>query len=246
MANKKKMVGVMVPHWEYGLGGDTPRGSDVLDFAKNAESLGMDSIWVVDHLVMDQGEYASFVGIEPIPEGWAGAKVGMWECWSIASALSVATTRVKIGTLVSCTGFRNPALLARIADTVDELSGGRLTVGLGAGYHKSEYDAFGFPFDHRIGRFEEALQIIKPLLRGSQVTFDGDFYRANGAQLHPKGPTENGPPLLIGASKGSPRMHRLVAQYADEWNCWMVEQTSVKKYQDLYNGIIGACEKTWA
>src|SRR5574338_590889 len=94
-----------------------------------------------------------------------------------SAALAAATSRVEIGPLVSCTSFRNPALLAKIAATVDEISGGRLILGLGAGWHEPEYRAFGYPFDHRVGRFEEQVAIIVPLLRGEMVTFEGRYHR---------------------------------------------------------------------
>jgi alkanesulfonate monooxygenase SsuD/methylene tetrahydromethanopterin reductase-like flavin-dependent oxidoreductase (luciferase family) len=134
----------------------------------------------------------------------------------LLAALAAVTSRVELGPLVSCTGFRNPALLAKMADTVDEISGGRLVVGLGAGWNGPEYRAFGFPSDHRVDRFEEALQIIVPLLHEGHVDFQGRYEQARGAELRPRGPRPGGPPILIGA-KG-PRMLRLAATYADLWN----------------------------
>jgi alkanesulfonate monooxygenase SsuD/methylene tetrahydromethanopterin reductase-like flavin-dependent oxidoreductase (luciferase family) len=126
------------------------------------------------------------------------------------------TNRVEIGPLVSCTGFRNPALLAKIADTVDEISDGRLILGLGAGWHEPEYLAFGYPYDHRVSRFEEALKIIAGLLRDGEVDFEGKYYQARECELRPRGPREQGPPILLGTT--GPRMLRLTAQYADIWN----------------------------
>jgi alkanesulfonate monooxygenase SsuD/methylene tetrahydromethanopterin reductase-like flavin-dependent oxidoreductase (luciferase family) len=117
---------------------------------------------------------------------------------------------------VACTSFREPALLAKMADTLDEVSGGRLLLGLGAGYHVPEYTAFGFPHDHLAGRFEEALQIIVPLLKGETVTFHGTYYQVDESELRPRGPRPGGPPIWIGA-KG-PRMLQLVARYADAYN----------------------------
>jgi len=121
-----------------------------------------------------------------------------------------------LGVLVACTAFRSPALLAKMADTVDEISGGRLIVGLGAGWNGPEDRAFGSPIDHRVDRFEEALQIIVPLLRTGQVDFAGRYYQARGCELRPRGPRPGGPPIMFGA-KG-PRMLRLAATYADLWN----------------------------
>ncbi len=114
------------------------------------------------------------------------------------------------------TKFRNPAILAKMAATLDAISGGRLILGLGAGWHAPEFEAFGIPFDHRVDRFEEALQIIVPLLHTGQVDFQGRYYRTPNCELRPRGPRASGPQILIGAA--GPRMLRLAARYADAWN----------------------------
>jgi alkanesulfonate monooxygenase SsuD/methylene tetrahydromethanopterin reductase-like flavin-dependent oxidoreductase (luciferase family) len=144
---------------------------------------------------------------------------GQWECWSVLTALAAVTRRVELGTLVLCTGFRNPALLAKTADTVEEISGGRLILGLGAGWNEREHAAFGYPFDHRASRFEEALTIIHGLLREGRIDFAGRFYAARECELRPRGPRPAGPPILIG-TRGE-RMLRLTARYADLWNVWL-------------------------
>ncbi|HEV8697191.1 MAG TPA: LLM class flavin-dependent oxidoreductase [Candidatus Limnocylindrales bacterium] len=141
---------------------------------------------------------------------------GIWECWTILAALAEATHRVELGTLVLAMPFRNPAILAKLATALDEVSGGRLVLGVGAGWNEPEYQAFGLPFDHRVDRFEEALQILKPLLREGRVDLDGAYYQARDAEDLPRGPRADGPPLMIGAE--GPRMLRLTAQYADQWN----------------------------
>ncbi len=193
-------VGLNLPTVEGALGGKTARWADLLAFARRAEALGFDSLWVPDHLLVT----------------WQERTQGIWECWSLLAALAAVTSRVELGPLVSSTGFRNPALLAKMADTVDEISGGRLIVGLGAGWSGPEDRAFGYPSDHRVDRFAEALQIIVPLLRAGHVDFAGQYYQVRDCQLRPRGPRPGGPPILIGA-KG-PRMLRLVATYADLWN----------------------------
>lgn len=132
------------------------------------------------------------------------------------AALAACTQKVELGTLVACNSFRNPALLAKMAHTVDEISGGRLVLGVGAGWNQPEYDAFGFPFDHRVDRFEEALQIIRPLLKEGHVDFAGKYYTARNCEITPRSPRPEGPPLMIGAF--GPRMLRLAAQYADIYN----------------------------
>jgi probable F420-dependent oxidoreductase len=188
------------------------RWSNLRAIARYAESVGFDSLWVADHLLFPQ----SGLG-EPAP--------GRRECWSIVAALAAVTSRIELGTLVVCTSFRNPALLAKMADTVDEISDGRLILGLGAGWYEPEYQAFGFPFDHRLGRFEEALQIIHGLLHGRAIDFEGQYYRARDLELRPRGLRPGGPPILIGARADRPRSLRLTAQYADYWNTTQVYDT---------------------
>jgi alkanesulfonate monooxygenase SsuD/methylene tetrahydromethanopterin reductase-like flavin-dependent oxidoreductase (luciferase family) len=170
--------------------------------AQQAEADGFDSIWLADHLFYRYPE-------EPTR--------GMWECWTMLSALAEATERVEIGPLVLCNSLRNPAILAKMATTVDEVSDGRFILGIGAGWNEPEYEAFGLPFDHRVDRLEEALQIIRPLLKEGRVDFDGKYYQARDCEIAPRGPRPDGPPLIVGSETG-PRMLRLTAQYADLWN----------------------------
>ena len=181
--------------------------AELREMARLAEAIGFDTLWVADHLLFRHSPPVI------IPDG---KTYGVWECWTLLSALAVATERVTLGPLVACTSFRNPALLAKMADTLDEVSGGRLILGLGAGWHEPEYEAFGFPFDHRAGRFEEALRIIVPLLREGRVAFEGQYFDARDCELRPRGPRPNGPPIWIGASQ--PRMMGLVARFADAYN----------------------------
>ena len=177
-------------------------------------------------------------------ENLKGVKRGAWECFTTAAALATATERVEIGTLVANTGYRNPALLARMADTIDELSDGRLILGLGAGDMASEHRAYGYPYERRVSRFEEALQIVRPMLRGESVSFEGEFYQTESAELLPKGVRAEGPPLLIGVLSGGPRMRRLVSQYADHWNAWMAYTDSrPEAYVEPADIMAAACEK---
>jgi len=177
------------------------RYAEVREMAAAAEAAGFDSIWLYDHLLYRSPGQPTR---------------GIWECWTMLSALAEATARVEIGTLVLCNQFRNPAILAKMAATVDEVSGGRLILGIGAGWNEPEFQAFGIPFDHRVGRFEEALQILAPLLRTGHVDFSGMYYQARDCEITPRGPRAQGPPLLIAGS--GPRMLRLTAQHADLWN----------------------------
>jgi alkanesulfonate monooxygenase SsuD/methylene tetrahydromethanopterin reductase-like flavin-dependent oxidoreductase (luciferase family) len=171
------------------------------EFALQAEQAGFDSLWLYDHLLYR-------------PEG--EPTIGIWECWTFLSALAEATHKVELGTLVACNSFRNPALLAKMAITLDEVSDGRLILGLGAGWNKAEYEAFGYPFDHRVSRFEEALQIIRPLLKDGYVDFDGQYYQAHNCEIRPIGRRSHRVPLMVGCE--GKRMLRLTAKYADLWN----------------------------
>ena len=213
-------LGCLLPTWTGAMDGITPRARDVVSLAQSAEAAGFDSVWLSDHLYFEPYTDFRVVGVEFPPE-FAGVRLGAWDCWSLAAAVAVSTRRVEIGTLVSNAGFRNPALLAKMVDTIDDLSDGRVILGLGAGDFELEHRAFGYPFDHRIARFEEALPIIKGLLAGERVTFSGEYHRTDGAQLLPRGPRPSGPPLMIGVLEGKPRMSRLTAQYAEQWNCML-------------------------
>lgn len=174
---------------------------ELRELAQRFEAAGFDSLWLMDHLLAR-------------PDG--EATVGYWEAGALLPALAEATDRIEIGTLVLCAPFRNPVVLAKMAMTIDEISSGRFVLGLGAGWHKPEFDAAGLPFDHRVGRFEEALKIIQPLLKQGQVEFEGQYHRALRSEIAPVGPRPQGPPILIGGS--GPRMLRLTAQFADMWN----------------------------
>jgi alkanesulfonate monooxygenase SsuD/methylene tetrahydromethanopterin reductase-like flavin-dependent oxidoreductase (luciferase family) len=198
-------VGVVLPCAEGTMVGATPRWADLLAMAQRAEAVGFDSVWVPDHLLF-----------RPLSEG--APPLGIWECWSVLAALAAATQRLELGTLVLCAGFRNPALLAKMADTVDEISAGRLILGLGAGWNELEHRAFGYPFDHRVGRFAEALPLVRALLREGGADVAGAYHQAQGAELRPRGPRPGGPPLLVGSI--GERMLRLTARYADGWNAW--------------------------
>ena len=190
--------------------------------AQMAEKEGFDSIWLADHL------FYRNVG---------GQTRGIWECWTMLAALAEATRHLEIGTLVTCTSFRNPAILAKMATTVDEVSHGRLTLGIGAGWNEPEYQAFGLPFDHRVDRFEEALQILKPMLREGRVDFAGRHYQARNCEDVPRGPRPEGPPLMIGSE--GPRMLKLTAQYADFWNTGYMGKPETM--QERFPKIEAAC-----
>jgi probable F420-dependent oxidoreductase len=194
-------IGVQLPEVEREV-----RWPELLDMTRAVEDLGYDSIWVGEHLLYRWPDRA--------PRG-------PWEAWAMLAAIAASTSRVEFGPLVACTAFHNPAVLAKRADTIDEISGGRLVLGLGAGWNETEFRAFGVPFDHRIARFEEAFTIIRSLLRDGTVDFEGTWYSARDCELLPRGPRPAGPPLMIGSI--GERMLRIAAPHVDSWNAWYAD-----------------------
>ena len=189
-------VGVQLPEVEREIS-----WVEIRDLARTAEAVGFDSIWYGDHLLYRDELY----GVR-----------GPWETWSSLAALAEATERVSLGPLVASTSFHAPAMLAKKAATVDEISGGRLILGLGAGWNQTEYDGFGFPFDHRVDRFEEAFTIIRTLLTEGYIDFEGLYYTVRGGELAPK--ARPGIPLLIGSN--GPRMLAITLPHVAMWNSW--------------------------
>ncbi|MGH2473744.1 MAG: LLM class flavin-dependent oxidoreductase [Candidatus Limnocylindrales bacterium] len=195
--NRPLKVGIQLPEVEREV-----RWPELLDMTRAIEDLGYDSVWVGEHLLYR----------------WPDRPArGPWEAWASLAAIAATTTRIELGPLVACTNFHNPALLAKQAATIDEISDGRLILGLGAGWNETEFDAFGYPFDHRIDRFEESFMIIRTLLQDGAIDFDGRFYRARDCELLPR-PRPGGPPLMIG-SRG-PRMLRISLPHVQAWNVW--------------------------
>ncbi len=219
---RRMKIGIVLDISEGSFEGRTPTFRDLQTMAQAAEQTGLDSLWLADHLIYRFPEQE---------------ELAPWEAFTMLSALAAVTTRIELGTMVACTSFRPPALLAKMADTLDEISHGRFILGLGAGWHQPEYEAFGYPFDHLAGRFEEALQIIVPLLREGHVDFKGQYYQVNNCVLRPRGPSKNGPSILIGAKR--PRMLQLVARYADEWNTAWHSDPAV--FQERYEQLRTAC-----
>jgi alkanesulfonate monooxygenase SsuD/methylene tetrahydromethanopterin reductase-like flavin-dependent oxidoreductase (luciferase family) len=197
-------VGIMLPESEREMAGETARWSDFLAMGKAIEDLEFDSLWFCDHLLM------KVPGNEP---------QGAWEAMSMLAAFAAVTERIELAPFVAATAYRNPALTAKIAETIDEISGGRFTLAIGSGWAEPEYHAFGFPYDHRASRFEEAIQIISSLLKTGKADFQGEYYSAQECELRPRGPRPNGIPLMVGTFTGE-RMMRITARYADHWNVW--------------------------
>jgi probable F420-dependent oxidoreductase len=199
-------VGLNLPHSDGQMAGRTPRWTDILAMARAGEAMGFDGVWISDHIGFGD------------PEGdWRGS----WESWTLLTAVAASTERVTLGTYVTCAPFRNPALLAKMAETLDEVSGGRVILGLGAGWNEPEFRAYGFPFEDRFDRFEDSLRIICSMLRTGTAHHEGAAAQARGARLEPRGPRPGGLPVMVGAA--GPRMLRLTAELADHWNGSLID-----------------------
>jgi alkanesulfonate monooxygenase SsuD/methylene tetrahydromethanopterin reductase-like flavin-dependent oxidoreductase (luciferase family) len=177
------------------------RWPEYLAMARAAEEAGFDSVWLGDHLLY---------------RGDGRSERGPWDAWMLLSAIASATERVRLGPLVACAAFHPPGLLARMAAALDEVSGGRFVFGIGVGWNETEFRAFGIPYDNRVARFEEAFTIIRRLLAGERVTFDGRFQRVEDAVLLPQ--PRRRVPLMVGS--GGPRVVGFASPHVDWWNCW--------------------------
>src|SRR5256884_8874117 len=215
---EKLRVGLMLPTWTT----TDVRWSEVLDIAGIAHEVGFDALYVSDHLLLpgNNAELKRHAGVD-FPDDPDVELEGYMECFTVLAALAVAIPRLALGSFVASTGYRNPGLMAKMAVTIDDISDGRLVLGLGAGDSEGEHLTFGFPHEQRVGRFEESLQVIKKLFNNESTDFDGVHHQLRGARLLPAGRRRGGPPILIGTLNPRPRMRRLVVQYAEVWNGWL-------------------------
>jgi probable F420-dependent oxidoreductase len=199
--------------------------ADLLEEARAAEASGWYGVWLADHYMPDTGDTTP-------------ARGDTYECWALLPALAAVTERVRIGTLVSPTSVHHPALLAKRAVTIDRLSGGRMVLGLGAGWQINEHHAYGIalePPGKRVSRFEEAIGIVRSMLTEDSTTFHGEFYDITDAPCDPK-PVQSPLPLLVGTR--GPRMQRIAARHASEWNAWGLEDLAGRR-----QGLLEACER---
>jgi probable F420-dependent oxidoreductase len=213
-------IGIQLPEVEREV-----RWPEYLAMARAAEEAGFDSIWIGDHLVY---------------RGDGRPERGPWEAWTLLSGLAAATERVELGPLVACTAFHPPGVIAKMAATVDEVSGGRFVVALGSGWNETEFRAFGIPFDRRVSRFEEAFTIIRRLLAGERVTFEGEFFQVDDAVLLPT-PARR-PRLMVGAN--GPRMLRITLPHVVAWNTWYEEYSnSAEGFAAMNEGVTRAARE---
>lgn len=212
----------MVPVSQRATFPGTPHFSDVLEISTIAESIGIEGLWFADHF--------SFTSDTDLR--------GSWDAWTLMAAVAARVPNVLIGPLVACTAYRNPGVIAKMTEMIQAISGGRFILGLGAGWHRPEYDQFGLRFEPRVSQFEEALQIVHGLVRDGQADVQGDFYQANAAVNLPRSEGGAETPILIGSS--GDRMLGLLARYADAWNtCWF---GSTKGVPEKIAKLDAACE----
>jgi alkanesulfonate monooxygenase SsuD/methylene tetrahydromethanopterin reductase-like flavin-dependent oxidoreductase (luciferase family) len=187
--------------------------------------------------VKAQANWAETAGFDTI---WAFDEIGAWECLTLTGALAASTSTIKVGTWVLSTLQHNPAMLVAAAETLDEIAGGRFVLGVGAG-HPGQADNFGFPTDRFVSRYAEALEILVPLLRGNEVTFDGQFHRASAAAVTARGPRPGRIPLMLGGL--SPRTRVLAATHADIWSCYATTSSYPEAFVDVARQFERECER---
>ena len=213
-------VGLQLPEVEREV-----RWPEVAAIARAAVESKFDSIWVGDHLLY---------------RGGGRPERGPWDAWTQLAALAVLTTRVRLGPLVAATAFHTPGVIARMAASIDEVSGGRFTLGLGAGWNEPEFRAFGFPFERTVSRFGESFEIVRRLLAGEHVTFKGEFHSVDDAVLLPA--PRRTVPIMLG-SNGA-RMLGIALPHVDAWNTWFTSYgNTVEGFANLRGDIDGACVK---
>lgn len=219
-------IGVTLPVMEYGPERTTPRWPEIRQVAVEAEQAGFDTLWIPDELLWRPAE--------------APAR-GFWDGVSIAGAAAAVTSKIKIGSWVMSALHRNPGIIAKTAETLDEIAQGRFVFGLGSGHAGGQAHSFGLPEEKVMGRFEEALQVIVPLMRGGHADFEGTFHSAHDLIQQPVGPRPNRIPLLIGAQR--PRALRLAAQYADIWSTYAEESSTLDELGPRLESFVAICEE---
>ena len=224
-------IGLALPQYDCSVPGESPLTfATIAQHARSAEAAGYDSLWLSDHLFFDLAKY-----------GGSAERQGAFEPIATLGALAGVVPRVRLGTLVLCEALRPPTVLAKALATLDRITGGRLDVGLGAGWYEPEYEAIGMAMPSpgvRIRRLREATELVCALLAGGDVTHDGEFFEAHGARLDPAPIQQPRPPVFIGG-KGD-RLLATVAAVADGWNtCWA---WTPDQYRDRLEVLDRACD----
>ncbi len=217
-------IGLVLPMGESFVDGSTARWAEIRELALRAEEIGFDTVWTADELLWRPPD---------------GETHGWWECVAMTGAVAAVTSRVKVGTWILSALHRNPGITAKAVETLDEVSGGRFVFGFGSGHAGPQAHAFGLPEDHVYARFEEAVEIVLPLLRHGRVDFDGTFHAARDLEHRPTGPRAGRIPIMIGA-KG-PKMLRLAALHADIWSWYVEERSDLEEFGPRLAALEEAC-----
>lgn len=223
---KMLTVGLALQTFQTPITGETPTWKHIQSTAIEAEEMGFDTVWIPDELLWDFEE-------------WGGAH-GFWECVAMTGAVAASTSTIEVGTWVLSALHRNPGLTAKVVATLDEISGGRFLFGFGSGHSGGQGKAFGFPPDLVVGRYEEALEIIVPLVREGSVDFEGKYHGANGLRQLPTGPRPTNIPLMLGGHK--PRTIGLAVKYADIWSGFATESSLPEAFTEMMSLVDQACE----
>ena len=218
--------GLVLPMFERPVDGVKPTWAEIGALAERGEGLGFDTVWTADEILWRMPEW-------PGPRGW-------WECLTMTGAVAASTSTVQVGTWVMSALHHNPAMVASAAETLDEISGGRFVLGVGAGHLSGGAKNFGYPADKTVSRYAEALEIIVPLLRGESVTFKGEFHHADGAEVLPRGPRPGRVPLMLGGH--SPRTMKLAATHADTWSAYATTSSLPVAFKTMIEQLDRICE----
>jgi alkanesulfonate monooxygenase SsuD/methylene tetrahydromethanopterin reductase-like flavin-dependent oxidoreductase (luciferase family) len=219
-------LGAVITTLEDPTTGVAPSWEAMRDAAVVSEQVGFDTVWVPDELQWESGD-------------WEGAR-GWWECVAVTSAIAEATSTIDVGTWVLSALHRNPGLTVRVAETIDEISGGRFILGYGAGHAGRQGEAFGFPSDKTVGRYEEALTVVTDLLRTGSSTFSGEYHTTVRQTSAPRGPRPGGIPLMLGGH--GPRTMRLAAAHADLWSAYVTKSSEAEAFAGMIEQVTSICE----
>jgi alkanesulfonate monooxygenase SsuD/methylene tetrahydromethanopterin reductase-like flavin-dependent oxidoreductase (luciferase family) len=220
-------LGVVLPMMERPSDGVAARWPEIAAMARRAEELGADTVWLADEILWREPEW-------PGPVGW-------WDCLATAGAVAASTSSVNVGTWVMSAVQHQPGMVVRAAEALDEISGGRFVLGLGAG-HAGGATAFGFATAKTVSRYLEALEIIVPLLRGQDaVTFEGHFHRAVDVVVRPRGPRPGRVPLMLGGH--APRTMTAAARHADTWSAFPTSSSFPEAFRAMTSELDRICEE---
>lgn len=220
-------LGLVLPLLEVPLTGESFRWDTIKARSRFAEDTGFDTVWVPDELLWN---VPSWTG----PRGW-------WECVAMAGAVAASTERVNVGTWVLSALHRNPGLTAKVAETLDEISGGRLIFGFGAGHAGTQGETYGYPMDRTVSRYEEALDIVVSLLRTGQAEYQGEYHSAKDQLLRPRGPRPGSIPIMLGGH--GPRTIGLAVRHADIWSAYATESSLPEAFTDMLVLVDHTCEE---